>query len=298
MIASNVNFNLYKSFVAVYDQKNISKAAAQLQITQPTVTYNVKELERQLGVKLFHTHPRGVEPTKDATELYKFVVAALISIANGENAIRTFDESASVVIRIASFGGFVAEYLAKAISNFTKKYPFAKFEVLYSAYGDPFTKLAQHAADIVIDMYEASVPQLASFDLKKVDRVAVATPEFIKENKVDTKLTAETLENLPFIVFKKATKMIDSKVKATPFAIVETPSNLVAMVKESSAIGICYADDIANINGLEKLDITKLSLPSSTLKCIYNKESVTKPTKAFIMELSQVFNVKSPFNKD
>jgi len=284
--------------VAVFDQKNISKAAAQLQITQPTVTYNVKELERQLGVKLFHTHPRGVEPTKDANELYKFVVAALISIANGENAIRTFDESASVVIRIASFGGFVASYVAKAIRNFSKKYPLAKFEVLYSSYGDPFTRLSQHGADLVIDMYEASMPQLASFELKKVERVAVATPEFIKENKVGDKISAETLETIPYAVFKKAIRLIDSKVKATPFAIVETSSNLLEMVKASATLGICYADDIEGMDGLTTIDISKLALPSSTLKCIYNKESVTKPTKAFICELCEVFNVKAPFMKD
>jgi len=297
MIASNVNFNLYKSFVAVYDQKNISKAAAQLQITQPTVTYNVKELERQLGIKLFHTHPRGVEPTKDANELYKYVVAGLISIANGENAIRTFDESATVVLRVASFGGFVANYVARAVARFTKKYPLTKFEVLYSSYGDPLTRLSQHGADVVIDMYESSLPQLASIELKKIERVAVATADFIKENKVGDKITAESLETLPYIIFKKGQKMLDSRVKATAFATVETPSNLLALVKESAGIGICYADDLEGTSDLVTLDTSRLALPTSVLKCIYNKESVTKPTKAFVTELCEVFGVQSPFNK-
>mgnify|MGYP003297417224 CR=1 FL=1 len=44
---SNINYNLYKSFLVVYETKNISRAADILYISQPAVSHNIKELEKQ-----------------------------------------------------------------------------------------------------------------------------------------------------------------------------------------------------------------------------------------------------------
>ncbi len=43
---SNINYNLYKSFLVVYETKNISRAADLLYISQPAVSHNIKELEK------------------------------------------------------------------------------------------------------------------------------------------------------------------------------------------------------------------------------------------------------------
>ena len=45
---SNINYNLYKSFLVVYETQNISRAADFLYISQPAVSHNIKELEKQL----------------------------------------------------------------------------------------------------------------------------------------------------------------------------------------------------------------------------------------------------------
>src|SRR5437763_5769379 len=50
-------------FLRVAQRKNISLAAADLNIAQPTLTKSIKLLEDQLGVKLFERLPRGVALT-------------------------------------------------------------------------------------------------------------------------------------------------------------------------------------------------------------------------------------------
>ena len=50
---SNVNINLYKTFLEVYELKNISKTAKKMYISQSAVSQNIKSLENQLGVTLF-----------------------------------------------------------------------------------------------------------------------------------------------------------------------------------------------------------------------------------------------------
>ncbi|NPA95717.1 MAG: LysR family transcriptional regulator [Thermodesulfobacteria bacterium] len=59
-----------KIFLAVWEQKNISKAAKKLNLSQPTVSAHLKTLEDQLGVRLFDRTSRTVEPTVAAKVLY------------------------------------------------------------------------------------------------------------------------------------------------------------------------------------------------------------------------------------
>lgn len=42
---SNVNINLYKTFLEVYELKNISKTAKKMYISQSAVSQNIKSLE-------------------------------------------------------------------------------------------------------------------------------------------------------------------------------------------------------------------------------------------------------------
>lgn len=75
---SNVNINLYKTFLEVYELKNISKTAKKMYISQSAVSQNIKSLENQLGVTLFKKSTKGIFPTNDAYLIYEDVKKHLI----------------------------------------------------------------------------------------------------------------------------------------------------------------------------------------------------------------------------
>jgi DNA-binding transcriptional LysR family regulator len=58
-----------RSFLAVYRHNSISRAATQLQLTQPAVSRHIKILEARLKKPLFVRLPRGLLPTPAAVEL-------------------------------------------------------------------------------------------------------------------------------------------------------------------------------------------------------------------------------------
>lgn len=75
---SNVNINLYKTFLEVYELKNISKTAKKMYISQSAVSQNIKSLENQLGVTLFKKSTKGIFPTNVATCFMKMLKRHLI----------------------------------------------------------------------------------------------------------------------------------------------------------------------------------------------------------------------------
>src|SRR5512135_1616608 len=52
-----------RNFVAVVEERNLSRAAARLRVAQPGLSRQMRELERELGVALLRRHPKGVDPT-------------------------------------------------------------------------------------------------------------------------------------------------------------------------------------------------------------------------------------------
>src|SRR5439155_21992618 len=69
-----------KYFLRVAELRSFSKAADALHVAQPAITRQIRLLEEELGVALFHRHSRGSEPT-EAGRLLEARAAALLRLA-------------------------------------------------------------------------------------------------------------------------------------------------------------------------------------------------------------------------
>ncbi|MFE5753170.1 LysR family transcriptional regulator [Streptomyces massasporeus] len=75
------DLNLLRTFLAVYRSGSFTAAAQLLGLSQPTVTTQIRSLERQTRRELFERLPRGVAPTAVAEELAARVAAPLDALA-------------------------------------------------------------------------------------------------------------------------------------------------------------------------------------------------------------------------
>jgi DNA-binding transcriptional LysR family regulator len=77
----HLDLNLLRTFLAVYRSGSFTGAAQLLGLSQPTVTTQMRTLERQAGRELFERLPRGVAPTAVADELAARIAAPLDELA-------------------------------------------------------------------------------------------------------------------------------------------------------------------------------------------------------------------------
>ncbi|WP_040168264.1 LysR family transcriptional regulator [Microbacterium gorillae] len=86
-----VDLNLLRTFLAILETGSVTSAAADLKLTQPTVSHALGRLRRQLGDPLFVRHGTGLTPTPRARELAPVVRASLNDLDDALTAHHSFD---------------------------------------------------------------------------------------------------------------------------------------------------------------------------------------------------------------
>lgn len=80
----NINFEYYKVFYVIAKNKNITKAANELNISQPAISRMLKTMEDQMNTKLFIRKTKGVILTNEGKELYSLIADNIDNIMKSE----------------------------------------------------------------------------------------------------------------------------------------------------------------------------------------------------------------------
>lgn len=81
------NYDLYKVFYYVATLKSLTKAAAELNVSQPAVSQSMKQLESILGVKLTARTGHGVKLTNEGELIFPYIKKGCEAFNAGEAAL-------------------------------------------------------------------------------------------------------------------------------------------------------------------------------------------------------------------
>ncbi len=116
-------------FLAIAREGSFTKAADMLHVTQPTLSRQIADLERELGVKLFIRSNHSILLTDDGRML-KHRAQEILSLADKtKRDLLKKEGSLSGTVSIGSGEFRSTEYLAKVISGFNSRYPDVKYEI-------------------------------------------------------------------------------------------------------------------------------------------------------------------------
>jgi len=119
----DLDLNLIKKFLTVYECKSILLASKKLYISQPAITKSIKRLENYLKGNLFIRTSKGVEATNGGKEFYIACNNSLITLENGINKFSVLSELKEGYLNIGSSSTIIRKILLNFIKKFNKIYP-------------------------------------------------------------------------------------------------------------------------------------------------------------------------------
>jgi len=165
---SNSDYNKYKVFYAVAECNSFSKAVDVLHISQPAISYAIKELEYQLNTKLFIRENRQIKLTDDGEKLMYYLRRAFNDINIAERILKEKKKEYSGVVKIGIYEHISLVLLPKLFDEFIKQYPDAKFEVTTSSSNELKEKLKNRELDFIIIQYPLLIEENHVFTEEKL----------------------------------------------------------------------------------------------------------------------------------
>lgn len=118
-----INWEYFRVFYHVATQRNISRAARQLFLSQPTVSNELRALEKQMGYNLFFRLSRGVELTPEGKHLYREIAPAVSTLIAVEEDLERLKEIDGGTVRVSYNSPSTENMLSSVVSQFQEIYP-------------------------------------------------------------------------------------------------------------------------------------------------------------------------------
>jgi len=160
-----VNFEWYRTFVAIYQQGNLTKAALELSISQPNVSVHLAALEQYVGGKLFDRIPRKMVPTELGKQLYTQIVESVENLTNIETSFKKKNIKNQLKIKLGSPSEFFYTQLSPKLKNIT-----SQLNVSFGKADDLVKLLIDGELDIVVASQ------------KKIEQKDIIYEPILKEN--------------------------------------------------------------------------------------------------------------------
>ncbi|RTE54684.1 LysR family transcriptional regulator [Arenibacter aquaticus] len=139
-----------KYFIAVADELNFTKAAGKLCISQPPLSRQIKELENELGVRLFERNNKKVTLTEAGKYFKNEIVSQLQGLESIVLKTRKISENVNGEYSIGYISSTFSVKISELVQFLTEKYPFLKIKLYEVSSAKQILALEQNKLDLGI----------------------------------------------------------------------------------------------------------------------------------------------------
>ncbi|MBY0423784.1 MAG: LysR family transcriptional regulator [Parvularculaceae bacterium] len=168
-----------EAFVAIAKTLSITRAADRLGLAKSAASRRLSDLERRLGVPLFHRTTRRMHLTAAGDALLARAARILDDVADAETAASAGATSLAGALRIAAPHSFGLLHLRPIVEAFHQQHPAVRVEVDYS---DRRVDLVGEGYDIGVRIGRLADSSLVARRLCAIRDVVAASPAFWRKH--------------------------------------------------------------------------------------------------------------------
>ena len=169
-------------FIAVYELGSLTAAADRLGYAQPSISEQVRGLEKSLGVTLFRRVGRGVVPTPEAEALRPYAEKTLAAADDARKAVQSIKAFETGTIRFGMFGWTRFYGGASLVADVLDRYPGVRVELI-----------GQNSQEVQEDLrrgrLEAAVIAVSTLKVDGMRLIPIARDELVYVSADPTHLT-------------------------------------------------------------------------------------------------------------
>ncbi|WP_129703538.1 LysR family transcriptional regulator [Priestia megaterium] len=295
-----MEFRVLRYFLAVAREGNITKAADVLHVTQPTLSRQLKDLEQELGKKLFIRSSHSVILTDEGMLLRNRAEEIVNMVDKLEAEFSSMEETIGGDVYIGGGETEAMKHIARVAKDVQLRYPTIRYHLYSGNEEDIAERLDKGLLDFGILIQPADISKYNYLNMPAKDVWGVVmrkdSPLAVKKS-----IQAADLLNVPLICSRQAMKQTFSKNEFADWFgedfhklnIVTTYNlayNAAIMVEE----GVGYAitlDKIVNTSTASNLCFRPLQPRlESGLNIVWKKHHVlSAAANAFLKELQEEF---------
>jgi LysR family nitrogen assimilation transcriptional regulator len=187
-------------FIAVYEQRNLSRAASQTSVAQSALSHHISNLEAEFATPLFERKPRGMEPTAAGERLYEHARIILRAMAEAEREIKQGSSTIAGDISIGMANSGVKAIGVPLMRAVLSKYPDLKLSLTESLSGATLMHLMASEVDLALVYNPPLEKDLVAEPVLEERMYCVGTAKLIGTSKAP--MTFNKLTSLPLILLR------------------------------------------------------------------------------------------------
>ena len=241
-----MELRVLRYFLAVAQEENITKAAALLHVTQPTLSRQLMQLEAELGVQLFRRSQYRVILTEDGMLLRRRAQEIIELADKAEQELQHREEALTGEVAIGCGETVAMTFLSEHIREFRKLHPQVQFRIYSAIADDVKERIEKGLLDMGLLTEPVDIGRYAFLRTPQKDHWGVLVPKDHPLAK-QTVVTPKDLTQIPLILSGRQIvrhelaswfgDLFDQVEIAATFNLVLNAAN---MVKSGIGAAICF----------------------------------------------------------
>jgi len=189
-------------FLAVAEELSFTAAAKRLNISQPPLSQQINDLERELGARLFDRHSRSVRLTAAGLAFRRYAEAMLAQAADAMAEVRAISLGHTGILQVGTTNSVLYSGLSSRIAPFKANHPNVEIRIHELAPQDQINRLKSGELDICFLRF-ASEDGGLRLELAWRERMGIVVPP-THRMAARKSVTINALKNEEFVFYRLA----------------------------------------------------------------------------------------------